>query len=328
MRSGSDAGSSGHPARAASEETLGKMCEQVLEHMHEFISLGELVVAVCYGEPSLRKVSLAIDARNSLYSTNNLQQLLELSYEPPRPPSGGGVRPVGGSKIIRKFVFETAQKVFSAELADFSEDYELDNKQLANMDYISTIAATALHRKIELKCPELYATFEDEDEDAPITFGPKPPIEPHPHFDIVFQVTSMAYRLHPHRNVLQKVLTIYAHAKHTGKAVLDPLQQAGITMSYSWVRKQIGDLSNTIGKETIPAAHTKPIVLVHDNLKLKQAVVSQRGNNQTVSDNGTASTVLILPDNARVFEDPDNFVPLRRALKAKRIAGTAPELCY
>ncbi|QRV72191.1 hypothetical protein RhiJN_00205 [Ceratobasidium sp. AG-Ba] len=344
MRGGSAASSSGHPA----EETLVSKCEQVLEHMSTLdISLGEFVVAVCYGEPRLRMVSLAINAWTSLYSTNCLQRLLELSYEPPRPPSAGGARPVGGSKTIRKFIFETAPKVFCDELADFSEDYELDNKQLANMDYISTITATALHRKIELKCPELYAILsaltvsrpleneqepdpesEDEDEDAPIALGPKPAIEPHPHFDIVFQVTSMAYRLHPHRNVLQKVLTIYAHAKHTGKAVLDLLQQAGITMSYSWVRKQMGDLSDAIGKETILAAHTRPIVLVHDNLKLKQAVVSQQGNNQAVSDNGTASTVIILPDDGRVFEDPDNFVPLRRALKAKRIAGTAPELCY
>ncbi|KAG9126903.1 hypothetical protein FRC07_001448 [Ceratobasidium sp. 392] len=344
MRAGSGAGSSGQPAPPATEETLKKKCEKVLDYMQKLgISFGDFVVGVCYGESTLREASTVINAWASFFGTDRLQKLLELCYKPPRAPSGGGDRPVGGSRTIRRFVIETTQDIFRSELVDFSEEYQLDNKELANIDYISAITASALHQRIKLKCPVLYAVLsvltgsepseeegelDMEKEDSDGVFGPKPAIERHPHFGIIMQVASMAYRLNSRWNVLQKVLTVYMSAKHTGKAVIDLLQQARITMSYSWIQKQMGSLSQAIYHEMLLAVRSQPILMVHDNLMLKYKVCSQRGNHQSATDNGTASTVIILPEGARVFEDPDNFVPLRRALKAKRIAGTAPELCF
>ncbi|KAG8699125.1 hypothetical protein FRC09_006826 [Ceratobasidium sp. 395] len=349
MRTRSGAGSSGNSAPPAVEETLVDKCKRVLELMDTLnVSFGHFITAVCYGEPTLRDISTAMNARTSLFDTDRFLKLLELCYEPPRPPSGGGKRPVGGRKIIRKFVLDTAQDIFRSELVDFASEYQLDNKQLANMDYISTITANALHQRIKTKCPGLYGVLstltgshsceeevesneeeeEKEGDDVPTVLSPKPPIERHPHFGTVIQVASMAYRLNSRWNVLPKVLTVYLSAKHTAKAVIDLLQQARITMSYSWIRKQMGDLSQAIYEEMLLAVRTRPILMVHDNLMLKYKVCSQRGNHQSATDNGTASTVIILPEGARVFEDPNNFVPLRRSLNAKRIAGTAPELSF
>ncbi|KAG9087671.1 hypothetical protein FS749_002757 [Ceratobasidium sp. UAMH 11750] len=99
-------------------------------------------------------------------------------------------------------------------------------------------------------------------------------------------------------------------------------------MSYSWVCRQVSNLSSAIREATILAARTNPILLVHDNIRLKYGVRPQRGNNQLVSDNGTAATLRVLPPSASAFETPDDFGPFRRLLKAKHIAGTAPKLCY
>ncbi|KAG9095335.1 hypothetical protein FS749_010645 [Ceratobasidium sp. UAMH 11750] len=325
------------------ELTTPQKCEKVLQVLSDVkLSFGEFVNAVCYGDEGLRQVPLALQARSSLYSEGQLVPFLKRCLEPPRPPSNTGPRPVGGSKITANFVFDSAQTTFAAELKAFSAGYKVPDRELADRDYLETITSASLYQKIKSDCPRLCTLLtaltsarpvveegvevgeESEDEEGP----KRPPAQRHPHFDIVFQVTSMAYRMNPHRNVLQKVLTIYMQAKHTGKAVFDLLQQAGISMSYWWVRHAISNLSVDLRNQAILAAHTRPILLVHDNIRLKYGVRSQRGDNQSVTDNGTAATLIVLPESARAFERPDDFGPFLRALRDKRIAKTAPRLCW
>ncbi|KAG9080696.1 hypothetical protein FRC06_006252 [Ceratobasidium sp. 370] len=331
------------PVPPMSELTTLQKCEKVLWVLSEVeLSFGEFVNAICYGDDGLRRVPLAIQARSSFYNEGQLVPFLKRCIEPPRPPSNTGPRPVGGSKTTTNFVFDVAQTIFAAELKAFSAGYKVSDKMLADHDYLETITSASLYQKIKSDCPRLCALLtaltstrpvveegvevgeESEDEGGP----KRPPAQRHPHFDIVFQITSMAYRMNPHRNILQKVLTIYMQAKHTGKAVFDLLQQAGISMSYWWVRHAISNLSVDMRNQAILAAHTRPILLVHDNIRLKYGVSSQRGNNQSVTDNGTAATLIVLPESARAFERPDNFGPFLRALRDKRIAKTAPRLCW
>ncbi|QRV87239.1 hypothetical protein RhiJN_15257 [Ceratobasidium sp. AG-Ba] len=334
------------PVQPPAELPLHEKCLQVLELLDSLsLSFGELIVAVCYGEELLRRPDLAQKARKSLYRTDSLKRLLELSFSPPKPPSGGGPTPVAGSTVIRRFACVLVRGLFASELGAFSEDYKLSKKQLADSDYISTITSTSLHNKIKSDCPELYATIsaltnerpeeeewletEEDAEYAETEVGPRLPRKKHPQFDIVFQITSMAFRLNHHRNTLQKILTNYMHAKHTNKDVINILQQAGIAMSYSWIRRALSNLSVDLRHQMILAAHTENILCTHDNLKLDYKVGSQRGDHQSVSEVGTASTMIILRGgSAAAFSNPDDFMPLRRSLKAQRAAGTAPRLCW
>jgi hypothetical protein len=119
---------------------------------------------------------------------------------------------------------------------------------------------------------------------------------------------------------------MYLQAKHTSKAAFYLLQQSGIVPSYSCIRKILKNLAKETNQQMVAAASTKPSLFMHDNIKIKYGVTSQRGDNQAVSDNGTAMTLIILPESARAFEDADDFVPFYRSLKAQRIKGTAPQL--
>ncbi|KAG8777150.1 hypothetical protein FRC12_000516 [Ceratobasidium sp. 428] len=342
-------------------DSLFARCEYILNALELMdLSFGELVTAVCYGETTLRTSELAVEARGSMYKPERLSSFLETCYLPPRPPSNTGPRPVGGSKIIRQFIFTKARETFAAELKAFSEDYNITKDELVDIDFVSTITSESLYRKVRSKCPELSAILSaltssrptveegvevEADEEDDECEGPKlPPPKKHPNFvstwffqrisllthvqDLVFQVASMAYRINPRCNMLQKILTVYMKAKHTAKAVFEILQQAGITMSYWWIKHAISSLSVDLRNQAILAAHTKPILLVHDNIRLKYGVSSQRGDNQSISDNGTASTLIILPESGRAFEDPDDFGPFYCQLKAQRIAGTAPKLSW
>ncbi|KAG8698216.1 hypothetical protein FRC09_007358 [Ceratobasidium sp. 395] len=313
---------------ALPKQTLKIKCEKVLGTIKTLgLTFGQFVLAVSYGEDTLRDSPGAVEARGTLYSENILSKLLELCLEPPLPPSGGGPRPAGGTKVTEKFIFAKAKETFRSELTAFCKDYRLSNSQLSNADYITTITSDSLHEQVKRKCPELYSILsaltvprppdtdyeiEEDDEDEDELVGPrKPVVKRHLNFDIMFQISSMAYRLNPLCNTLQKILTVYLHGRHTAKPVIDLFQQGGQSMSYSWVRLQVSNLSAKIREETILAV--------------------RRGNNQTVTDNGTASAVIIsdrsLP-SAQVFRNPDEFRPLNRTLQAQRQMGTAPRLCY
>lgn len=142
------------------------------------------------------------------------------------------------------------------------------------------------------------------------------------------QITAFAYRLNRRKNSLQKVMSIYLFGKHTSKAVFDILHQAGFTMSYSYVRKALSNLARDIHIQIILSA-SGPIIIFHDNIRLKFAIRSQRGDNQSVSDNGTAISMLVLSDEAaKIFQNPDQWRPFFRAVREQRIAGTAPRLCW
>lgn len=138
----------------------------------------------------------------------------------------------------------------------------------------------------------------------------------------------MAFRLNCHRNTLQKVLTTYMMAKHTSKSVIDILHQAGITMSYSWMRRASSNLSADIHNQMILAARSGPFGAVHNNVRFKHPVQSQRGDNQTVTDNGTAMTLIVFPKSAQALENPEDFQPFYQELKQKRLDNTAPQLSW
>jgi hypothetical protein len=141
-------------------------------------------------------------------------------------------------------------------------------------------------------------------------------------------IASLAYRLNRRKSKLQMVLSFYARARHTSKAMISLLHQAGIIMSASWTERAVKTISDQKHAEAIAVAATRPILLMHDNIRLKFPVQSQRGDNQGVSDNGTGITMLALPESAWAFEDVDNFGPFMRRLRAQRIAGTTPSLSW
>jgi hypothetical protein len=141
-------------------------------------------------------------------------------------------------------------------------------------------------------------------------------------------ITSLAYRRNRRKNPLQTVLSVYVHAKHMNKSVHGLLHQAGFVLSYSWTAKFISTLNEAKRKEAIVAAENRIIFFIHDNIKLKSPVRSQRANNQSASDNATAITMYALPGSARVFEDPSDWKQFFRTLKDLRLNGCAPRITF
>ncbi|KAH7329749.1 hypothetical protein B0J17DRAFT_722444 [Rhizoctonia solani] len=68
--------------------------------------------------------------------------------------------------------------------------------------------------------------------------------------------------------------------------------------------------------------------MVHDNIRLEEPVASQRGDNQSVTDNGTAITVIHLPPSALALENCSEFKEFMRSLNTCHMQETAPKLSW
>jgi hypothetical protein len=141
-------------------------------------------------------------------------------------------------------------------------------------------------------------------------------------------IGSLAYRRNRRKNPLQAVLSVYAHAKHTNKALHNLLHQAGIVLSHTWTLGFVNVINEAKHQTAIDVAAKRIIMMSHNNIRLKFPAWSQRADNQSASDNGTATTMYALPDSARAFEDPDDYGPFLRGLKTRRLEGRAPRLSW
>ncbi|KAH7335670.1 hypothetical protein B0J17DRAFT_629915 [Rhizoctonia solani] len=304
------------------EQALHIKSTEILEYIRtKGITLGDLLVATCFGNPLSRENELMQVARSSIYQSDNLSKFLENSYKPPRPPSQSGPRPIGGTVGIKSFVLRTAKAIFRDELVEFSRDYTITNQQLVDYDYITSITSESLHQQAKVSCPHLHATLKSltnpnfdkiGEEFGPISVNEESEDE-----------DNLGSQLPPKKHPDFKILGVYLKAKHTSKAAFYILNQAGVTVSYDTIRKMLSDLSGNIPKKRV-------IVIFHDNIRLKYGVSSQHGDNQTVTDNGTAISMLVLPDDelACILEDPNDWGPFFRNLVAQHQAGTAPKLTW
>ena len=144
----------------------------------------------------------------------------------------------------------------------------------------------------------------------------------------MIQVASLAYRHNQCHNALQKYLSIYMQAQHLSKSVFYLLQQAGIVMSYNWTRQAIKVLDEDMRVLLEKIAKQGPLLIVHDNIRIEEPAASQRGDNQSVTDNGTAITVIHLPPSALALENCAGFKEFMHSLNACRMQGTAPKLSW
>ncbi|KAG8753923.1 hypothetical protein FRC12_011370 [Ceratobasidium sp. 428] len=141
-------------------------------------------------------------------------------------------------------------------------------------------------------------------------------------FFIVMVVCCMAYQLSSANNAFQRLFGYYFKAKKTPKGVVDMLSDLNLCMSYRSTLDTCNTLSVSIRQAAIEAVHSRPFIGVHDNFRAQKKVASQRSNRQTVTDNGTAITVIVLPDSARpAWESPEEVRALRSHIEQQRALG-------
>jgi hypothetical protein len=98
--------------------------------------------------------------------------------------------------------------------------------------------------------------------------------------------------------LLQKQLSLYSQAKHAPKSLLALFRESSYITSYSWSSKEIKSISELQIEKMKQAALEHACFWSYDTLRLSKLIKAQRANRHTVTDNGTAMTVIQLPDDS------------------------------
>ncbi|KAG8784517.1 hypothetical protein FRC12_018608 [Ceratobasidium sp. 428] len=120
-----------------------------------------------------------------------------------------------------------------------------------------------------------------------------------PSFAAVMNVHSLAFQLAPRCNKLQKHVSLYFRAKRAPKSLFVLFNKCGYTTSYPWTTAAVKTLSEQALLKMKEAVQNHAVFWIYDNLRLPTPIKAQRGDRHTVTDNGTAMTVVQLPDSVK-----------------------------
>ncbi|KEP46942.1 hypothetical protein V565_174490 [Rhizoctonia solani 123E] len=303
------------------DPALHARCIPVLETLKEQeLGLGEFVWAINWGNEASRTNKLMQTARKDFRGEYLIPTLHNVRI-PPRTKAKGD-RAEGAKESIDAFALSLVGNQFREEMRGFERHYEgLKPETLTEDNFMDSIGFNRIQSLVYTWCPTLFMMlymlstcyyrrerWESNGSNAD--------------FFITMIICCMAYQLSSYNNAMQRLLGYYFHAKHVPKAVIGLLAKMNLSMSYSSITSTLANLSKSILQAMREAVAKFPVIFVHDNIRIKQAVRSQRHNNQTVTDNGTAMTVIIMPESARpAWEDPEAVRALRNHIEAQRALG-------
>ncbi|CAE6511984.1 unnamed protein product [Rhizoctonia solani] len=118
-------------------------------------------------------------------------------------------------------------------------------------------------------------------------------------FSITLLINALSHHLSLKSNKMQKLICIYLKAKGVSKSCFFFLQRAGLSLSYEWFRQALEKISAAAMAEVINLFEIHPCIAMHGNIWLAYPIKHERGSHKTVTDNGTAMTVIPMNDKER-----------------------------
>ncbi|KAG8787859.1 hypothetical protein FRC12_015167 [Ceratobasidium sp. 428] len=266
-------------------------------------------------------------ARTS-FAGEYLVSTLQNVRNPPRTDAKGS-RAQGAKEVIDKYTLALTGLRLREEMRAFERNYEgIEPESLSDKDVLEALNFDGIEALVHTWCPMLFAliymlsTCVCRGRHWRSNGG-------NANFFVVMFICCMAYQLSNRNNALQRLLGYYFKAKHVPKAVIDMLANLNICMSYPSITATLSSLSESVREAALAAIQKMPFLIAHDNIRIKQGVRSQRHDNQTITDNGTAMTVFILPESSRpAWEDPEAVRALQSHVERMRALGTPLRITF
>ncbi|CUA68570.1 Callose synthase 2 [Rhizoctonia solani] len=274
------------------------------------LKLDTFVYALCYGNPLCTAESDAKDAKRPL--KNARRELMKSPLLPKilnnlhTPPHYTGTRPKAASEALDRWAWSHVVRLSRAELdqlaaSERKEELEAESETERLTDF-EGLRFSNLVEKTTQFTPNLvrFLTAVGETkpnarnrrrEDPDMSLG-----SVQPSFAAVMSVHSLAFQMAPRCNLLQKQLSLYFRSKHAPKSLFALFNECGYITSYSWSSKAIKSLSKAQTEKMKKAILEHASFWSYDNLRLSEPIKAQRGDRHTTTDNGTAMTVIQLPD--------------------------------
>ncbi|KDN39293.1 hypothetical protein RSAG8_08928, partial [Rhizoctonia solani AG-8 WAC10335] len=256
------------------------------------------------------------EARRQLMKSAALSTILNNLHT---PPSYAGARPEAASKTLDNWAWNHTTKLARTELdkfaADAREEYDNVGDENENLTNFDNMNIEVLQHKAAKFTPHLmhFLTAVGETKNHARTRRKEDPGGAlQPSFAAIMNVHSLAFQMSPRCNRLQKQLSLYFRSKHAPKSLFMLFNKCGFVASYIWSANAIKSLSTTQLEKLRDLVADHAIFWIYDNLRLPVPIKAQRGDRHTVTDNGTAMTVVKIPDSVKhIFmkEIPEKFGP-------------------
>ncbi|KAF8594262.1 hypothetical protein BDV93DRAFT_565628 [Ceratobasidium sp. AG-I] len=303
-------------------------CTAVLELLKEQnLDFGRFVWAVNYGNEASRQSQLMRNAC-SQFCGEYLSPTLHNIRIPPRTKHNGPCAK-GAKEEVDAFALLLVGLKLHQEMRDFAKAYSgVKASALSERDLLEAINFDSIEDKVHKFAPTLFMVLYMLGT-CIFRGGRWQSNGANADFFVILVIACLAYQMSSSNNTLQRLLGIYFKAEHVPTAVVNMLSQLNLCMSYSSTIKSLADVADSVRHCSLEAVDKLPVLFVHDNLRIKRAVRSQRSNNQTVTDNGTAMSVIILPESSRpAWESPEDVRALCSRLENQRALGTPSCLSF
>ncbi|KAH7910892.1 hypothetical protein BJ138DRAFT_1187476 [Hygrophoropsis aurantiaca] len=290
--------------------------ESILRYMNQLgFNLPLFLDFVCWGHSSCITNHKVRYERTALMVSDEFPTIIERCHKPPRTPGSHHTRAEGARQPLETFAFSCVADVVNAELQGIQDLTRCSDEQISGEGFTSLYIEdmvlklsspgfggtpkfwALLQRLTKTRAQEKRKTQRSTDL---------------VNLSIIFQI---AFSRNQYDNRWAKFLTTFLKAQGISAKSLDLLHTFCLTMSHKWSVRSINTISANEMARVQEQVQRLPFVISHDNVNIPFRVYSQRLDNQSHFDSGTAATIFFQP-NAPVEPALNN-----RALQEFRAAG-------
>ncbi|KAG8687591.1 hypothetical protein FRC11_006934, partial [Ceratobasidium sp. 423] len=207
---------------------------------------------------------------------------------------------------LKEWANKTTVDILRRELATHAKSTKAGDveREVVDEESLKKLTFDAITEEVQENAPTLYNTLLSICEST----RQEKNTQKDSKFSVTLLINALAFQLSHKNNKMQKLICIYLKAKGVPKSCFFFFQKAGLSLSYEWSRKALDQISDAAMDAAIEVFERKPCISIYDNIRLAQAVKHERGSHKTVTDNGTAMTIVPMRDSERataLLRDPD-----------------------
>ncbi|KAG8732696.1 hypothetical protein FRC10_000753 [Ceratobasidium sp. 414] len=260
------------------------------------VTLSQLISDVIFGDTSIISHDLVKAACTELFRSSIIPGMLDRIREPPQMRVRGQAHRTTKDEI-EGWALRTSTSILRKELVTYAVTTKAPETEaeVVSEESLQEMTFDALAGQIMQHAPCLHALLTD----ICLATSRNRMHKRDSNFAVTIFINSLANQISRLNNQMQKLICIYFKAKGVPKSVYYLFYRCGITESYQWSVNALTNISNAAMAKAITVFEQQPSLVIHDNIRLPFPVKHQRCDHLTVTDNGTAMTMMPLRDPIR-----------------------------
>ncbi|KAH7921009.1 hypothetical protein BV22DRAFT_1132613 [Leucogyrophana mollusca] len=276
---------------------IAERVENILQYMNQLgFNLPLFLFYVCWGHHGCTTNPKIRYEHTALMVSEELPIILVNCHKPPRTSGSHHVRAAGARRPLELFAFSCVADVVNAELDGIKSLTRCPDEQVSGDGFTSLYIEDML---LKLSSPgfggtpKLWALLGRLTKTSAQEKRNTEKNTDLVNLSIIFQI---AFSRNQYDNRWAKFLTTFLRAQGISAKSLDLLRRFCITMSHKWSVRSVATISSNEMARVRDQVQRLPFVISHDNLNIPFRVFSQRLDNQSHFDCGTAATVFFQPN--------------------------------